>query len=92
MKPSINANNYYPSSGNEGMLFIAAWCDLCYKQKYCTILSGSLLGKHPKQWLYDKNNIPSCTSFSLRPKTKRKQQKIKDHYKPEVSILFHPYL
>lgn len=65
--------NYMPSNGTEGDIFFDNYCYKCYKEKQCTILTNSLMGKRPKQWIYDENNNPTCTSFNPnRPKTKRK--------------------
>ena len=64
---------YYPSNGTEGSIFMNEFCHNCYKEKQCTILTNSLVGKQPKQWVYDDNNKPACTSFnSSRPKPKQK--------------------
>lgn len=41
---------YMPSNGTEGMIFMAEFCDKCYKQPNCTILTNSMvLDKEPKQ-------------------------------------------
>ena len=67
------AKCYMPSNGTEGMLFMAQFCDNCYKEKNCTILTKGLCGEQPKQWVYDVDNNPTCTSFnSGRPKRKKK--------------------
>lgn len=67
----MEAENYFPSNGTEGMEFIANNCENCYKEKCCTILTGSMIGKEPKQWIYDKNGNPYCTSQQTeRPKKK----------------------
>lgn len=39
---------YYPSNGTEGMIFMEAFCEKCYKEKQCTILTGAMMGKQPK--------------------------------------------
>lgn len=58
---------YFPSNGTEGEQFFSAWCERCYKYNQCTILDGSLLkSKEPKQWIYDNNGKPTCTSFKSR--------------------------
>ena len=63
---------YLPSNGTEGMIFMAEFCENCYKEKQCTILTRALICEQPKQWIY-KNNKPVCTSFNPnRPKQKRK--------------------
>jgi len=70
----METKQYYPSNGTEGMIFTSEWCDLCYKEKQCTILTNSMLGKQPKQWIYDKEGNPTCTSYnSNRPKKQVKK-------------------
>ena len=62
---------YYPSNGTEGMEFMSEFCDNCYKSRSCTILTRSLIGIHPTQWVY-KDDKPTCTSFNPnRPKPKK---------------------
>jgi hypothetical protein len=63
---------YYPSNGTEGMIFTDNNCNNCYKMNNCSILINSFAGKQPKQWIYNEENKPFCTSFnSERPKYKR---------------------
>jgi hypothetical protein len=65
------ATQYYPSNGTEGEGFISKWCENCKRdpasrnveaKTMCRIFNNSLLGKQPKQWIYQ-NGIPTCTSF-----------------------------
>ena len=68
----MEANNYFPSNGTEGCWFIEKYCDTCYKRYNCTILMRSLIGKEPKQWIYNEENEPTCTSFcKKRPLNKK---------------------
>lgn len=68
----MKKKQYIPSNGTEGMMFMAEFCEKCYKYNQCTILTGSLCGKQPKQWIYDENYNPVCTSFSKeRPNRKK---------------------
>lgn len=61
--------NYYPSNSTEGFAFQALYCEKCYKERNCTILFNAMAGKEPKQWVYNANGEPTCTSFaSERPK------------------------
>lgn len=72
--------NYMPSNGSEGCWFMSIYCDKCYKKNSCTILSKSLVGNQPKQWIYNENNKPTCTSFNPnRPKSSNK-------YKPKNNL------
>ena len=67
----LSGTKYIPSNGTEGMIFMAEFCDKCYKRHSCTILTKSLIGQQPKQWVYDDEDKPTCTSFSAkRPKRK----------------------
>lgn len=66
--------NYYPISGMEGMMFIERNCYNCYKEKTCTILTNSLLGMQPKQWVYNEDNEAICTS--QRMERQKKVEKI----------------
>ena len=69
----MTAKYYIPSNGTEGEIFMDEYCYNCYKYSKCTILTGSMIGKQPKQWIY-KDDKPTCTSFnSERPKAKKKQ-------------------
>lgn len=66
--------NYFPSNGTDGMIFMDSNCDQCWKEKRCTILTNSMIGKQPKQWIYDDNGYPTCTSKqTTRPKYNKKQ-------------------
>ena len=72
-------NKFYQSNGTEGMIFEATFCKSCYKYNQCTILTNSLIGKQPKQWIYDNNNKPFCTSFNpSRPKAKKKVKQLNE--------------
>ena len=67
-------NSYYPSNGTEGDQFQSVWCDKCYKKNSCSILNSSYTGKHVKQWIYDDDMNPTCTSFNAnRPAPKHKE-------------------
>ena len=64
---------YLPSNGSEGECFIATFCEVCRKgacfrivkaKSGCAIFDKAFFsGKHVKQWVYDENNYPVCTSF-----------------------------
>lgn len=53
---------YRPSNGTEGESFMSRWCYRCIKENNCTILTGALFGKQPKQWRRGSGG-PLCTSF-----------------------------
>lgn len=62
---------YMPSNGTEGMMFCDEFCDQCIhqhpdpgKSPQCDdILLQSLIGKQPKEWVYDSEGRPTCTAF-----------------------------
>ena len=71
--------SYCPSNGSEGMWFTEKFCEQCIHEKFshtqkhgdkqCEILNNSMLfdykdERYPKEWTYDENNNPTCTSFS----------------------------
>ena len=64
---------YYPSNSTEGDCFMQNNCYNCYKEKYCTILINSFVGKQPKQWLL-KDDKAVCTSLATKPKSKHVNQ------------------
>lgn len=53
---------YRPSNGTEGDIFMSKWCFRCIKESGCTILTGAMAGKSPKQWRTDADG-PRCNSF-----------------------------
>jgi hypothetical protein len=62
MKAENGDRPYRPSNGTEGEIFMSRWCFKCIKESGCTILTGALAGKTPKQWR--KGQAGSrCTSF-----------------------------
>ena len=69
---TMETRPYIPSNGTEGEIFMSEYCYKCYKYSGCTILTGSMVDKQPKQWIY-KDDRPTCTSFNPeRPKRKKK--------------------
>jgi hypothetical protein len=66
---------YQPSNGTEGMYFTDKYCMNCLHfdpnpdgKKQCEILCASMCFSineegYPKEWVYDANNKPSCTSW-----------------------------
>ena len=59
-----------PSSGAEGCLFMAEWCDKCERrgeddETGCAILSASFLGEVP-QWTWQ-GGFPTCSAFKPLP-------------------------
>ena len=69
---------YCPSNGTEGMMFTEKFCEQCIHEKFmhtqnendkkCQIFTDTLVydvqdEKYPKEWQYDQNDNPTCTSF-----------------------------
>jgi hypothetical protein len=62
---------FRPSNGTEGEYFMAAWCDLCRKNREwresdsnpCEILCKSTTSEVP-EWKYDADGIPCCSEFA----------------------------
>ena len=73
--------HYFPSNGTEGMVFMSMWCESCTKdtmlrggKTYCTILTNSMVKPPPvKQWIYDEENRPICTSFKQSGMIKKRK-------------------
>ena len=65
------SEHYFPSNGTEGMVFMEMNCQFCTKdtqlrggKTYCSILTNSMLKDPPvKQWIYNDQHVPFCTSF-----------------------------
>ena len=73
--------NYTPSNSTDGEMFMCEYCYKCYKYKQCTILTSAFFGKQVKQWIYDENESPICTSFN--PNRPKRNKKIIDN-KPKL--------
>ena len=59
---------YRPSSGNEGIRFMARFCEKCKLQSECEIHFYSMSfdkkdDEYPEEWTYDSENKPICTEF-----------------------------
>lgn len=66
--------SYRPSNGTEGMWFTDEYCMNCINcdpdpegEKQCEILMRSMMysvkdPEYPKEWIYDENDEPKCTS------------------------------
>jgi hypothetical protein len=57
---------YMPGSGDEGIFFMADWCNKCALESDCKILTMSLIGKQPSEWIF-KSDKPMCTAFEAIP-------------------------
>jgi hypothetical protein len=64
------AKPYRPSSGSEGEMFRAAFCDRCVHDvnSDCGILLRTLVHlpddeEYPKEWTHDAEGEPTCTKF-----------------------------
>lgn len=67
--------SYFPSNGTEGDMFYDNTCAKCYKRYSCLIVRKALLeGIHPKQWVYDENENPTCLSKASQPIMKRQRK------------------
>lgn len=67
----MKSKSYRPSNGTEGMIFHDKFCEKCkkYRNGLCSIFNKSLTYSidekgYPKEWVYDLNNKPTCTSFT----------------------------
>lgn len=54
--------SYRPTNGTEGDIFMGQFCFRCIKESRCSILTGAMAGKSPRQWVQDDDG-PRCTSF-----------------------------
>lgn len=59
---------YRPSSGTEGEMFEAVWCDGCAIRGICKIpIKAMAFDKgepgYPKAWVYGEDGQPKCTAF-----------------------------
>lgn len=80
-----DARPYRPSNGEEGEVFMEAWCARCRRDAAhrrdeskagCTIIARSMAydvgdPKYPKDWVQDEKG-PRCTRFEAEtPRTRR---------------------
>lgn len=70
---------YRPSNGTEGMIFQDKFCDKCtkFRKGSCSIFNRSFFNDindkaYPKEWVYDSNGNPTCTSFTNEPIKRKK--------------------
>jgi len=67
---------YQPSSGTEGDIFMAAFCEKCKKMDFqdddaepCPILGLTMMLQsiehedYPEEWRYNADGKPTCTAF-----------------------------
>lgn len=71
----MKSKKYRPSNGTEGDFFMNKFCFQCInenpdpdKKPNCKIMTASMMfnvddKKYPKEWVYDENDSPTCTSF-----------------------------
>lgn len=74
------SKKYRPSNGTEGDFFINEFCMACKHERYqhtyddndlkCDIFSRSLIydlndPEYPEEWVYDKDNKPTCTAHKF---------------------------
>lgn len=70
---------YRPSNGTEGMMFQDKFCNKCtkFRNGRCSIFNRSFFNdindkNYPKEWVYDENNKPTCTSFTTETVKRKK--------------------
>lgn len=64
---------YQPSNGTEGMMFMDAFCDRCYRDnadRQCELIALSMAfntkdPEYPIEWCYGDDGNPTCTKFVL---------------------------
>ena len=66
---------YMPSNASEGFIFMALFCEKCYKEPKCKILPRTMAGVQAKQWVYNSDDEPTCTSFARMPAKRQKRRK-----------------
>lgn len=64
---------YRPSNGTEGVMFEENFCQQCIHEKFmhsqkhgdkqCAIFNEAYLEDWVREWVYDENGKPTCTSF-----------------------------
>lgn len=71
----MEGKKYCPSNGTEGDYFMNKFCYQCIhenpdpdKKPKCDIMTATMVyytndPEYPKEWIYDKNNKPTCTKF-----------------------------
>lgn len=64
---------YRPSNGTAGMIFEEKHCEVCsnFDEGSCDIYFNAALyeidePEYPKEWIYDENDIPTCTKFERK--------------------------
>lgn len=57
---------YRPSNGTDGDWFWSVTCAKCIKRSGCTIYINAMCGASPRQWVYDADGSPTCTSMQER--------------------------
>ena len=82
--------SYQPSNGTEGVWFYDQFCDRCENdRKYrenldggdsCPIIPLTMIydpgdPEYPKEWVYDKDDNPTCTFFIPELTEEQKQKK-----------------
>jgi hypothetical protein len=62
-----NGEQYTPSNGTEGEIFMSRWCEACHhdRNEDCEILMQALCHEEPTEWQYW-NGKPVCTSFEAK--------------------------
>jgi len=90
---------YQPSNGTERMIFQAAHCDMCSKDRYtedhpergCSILCNALMysvddKEYPQQWCVI-NGKPTCTAFKARKNPTQRNRRSKKTNLNQLKLL-----
>lgn len=59
MKHKNAGKPFRPTTGEEGMAFMAANCNVCEHKGSCIVVNV----KSPKEWIYNDRGDPVCTEF-----------------------------
>lgn len=76
---AVAGTPYRPSNGTDGMIFFAAWCERCERDRFfqeddgdsCPILLATVCyelddPKYPPEWVHDEQGRPMCTAYKAK--------------------------
>lgn len=66
--PQAAGKSYRPANGTEGEIFMGQYCYQCRLYDECEIWMDTMLYNkecpdYPKEWVFDKEGVPTCTAF-----------------------------